>query len=268
MLAPAETFELQRKLLWVVPGMLVMAWGFALLGWGLRGAELWPVLAALGVLGWLVGAAGLWLSCFGVVTTWVASLVTLFGFAIPFAVMLIPAVVPGQQNDRLAMLVVALAHGVIVALCTVWHARRRQPPAQPGGTVTWFMCRVHLATRRIEGIRAGHHRPADAAGKASNRSLWWGGAASVASYPVLKMLFPESALLMFAVLFGNALALWLEVGVLSQWMAQAWRLACWQTPDAPVFVSDRLAWLEKERQQHWWGRWLRQRFALPRGVAA
>lgn len=266
MLAPAETFQIQRQLLWVVPGLLVMAWGFALLGWGLRGTECWAALAVLGVFGWVMGAAGLWLSCFGVATTWVASLITLFGFAIPFAVMLVPAVVPGQQHDRAAMLMVALAHAAAVLLSTVWHLRRLQRPAGPEGSVTWFMCRVHLATRRIEGVRAGQRREADTPGPGSNRSLWWGGAASVATYPLLKMLFPESGLLLFAVVFGNVLALWLEVGVLSRWMAQAWRLASWQAPGAPAFVTDRLGWLERERQQGWLGRLLRRRFPLPPGV--
>jgi len=79
----------------------------------------------------------------------------------------------------------------------------------------------------------------------------------------LKGLLGEGGLLLFAAIAGHGIALWFHVEVVSHWWAQAFELNAIQRKTGQRFFTNQLERLERERQSHWWGRFLRRIWPCP-----
>lgn len=223
------------------------------------GMALTCVLALLLPL-WLLAQAGIWLSVFGPITTMACIAVTVAGFTVPLAMAAVAMLVPGRDLDLTGMTLVAIFHGAILGGTTWFYLNAlRQLKSGPDGVLDWFLCRIHTARRRIEVVRIGQ-----ASGKASPAfSGALAGALSVTAYPVLQAWLPEQAVLIFCVCFTNGLALWLNVWIMSRWLAQAIALKAMEREQGQRYVTDRLEWLESERGRFRVGRWLRRLWPCP-----
>lgn len=257
MLTPSDTFKIQRGAAWFLPilsGISVVLMVAGARG-GLGSVSHWLLPVVL--ITWLLAQVSIWLSLYGSRTTLVAVVVMVSCFVLPFSLAMSPMLThPGDLSIMGASL---LLHLLVLMASTAWRLWQLRSPAVNGdGVLEWFMCRIHLDTRRIE-------RSIKASGGAGVSAAWV-GALSVASYPLLKSWVGDGGLQLFAVCFSHGLAGWLYVFVLSRWWAQAWRLRTIERREGALFVSDRLAWLEAQRQQSAWGRLLRRLWPLPPGL--
>lgn len=259
MLTPTETFEQQRAVRWLLPGLCWMA--VVLLagsGASLRGVLLWAGLLTVPAL--MLAEVCLWLSVFGTRATMTFTSLFALLFTLPLGVG--PAVMLTQVGDVFIMGAFAVVHVLLLVTSALWHlARWRRVDAAGIDVVDGLLSRVHLRRHRIESMR-----PEGAvAGHAGGGGAWM-GALSVLAYPVLSACLGESGFHLLLVCFGNAVAVWLNVFFLSRWWADAWHLRSIERRDGVLFVSDRLAWLEARRQQSAWGRFLRRCWPLPVGM--
>lgn len=257
MLTPSDTFKTLRGAAWFVP--ILSGISVVLMVTGARGG-LGPVsywLLPLVLITWLLAQVAIWLSLYGSRTTLVAVAVMVLCFTLPFSLAMSPMLT--YPGDLFIMGGTLVLHLLVLVVSTAWRLWQLRSPVGDGdGVLEWFMCRIHLGPCRIE-------RSIKVSGAAGVSGAWV-GALSVASYPLLKAWVGDGGLQLFAFCFSHGMAGWLYVSVLSRWWAQAWQVRAIEHREGVLFVSDRLAWLEAQRQQSAWGRLLRRLWPLPTGL--
>lgn len=261
MLTPAETFALQRKMHWVAPTlsavgtMLVLNILFPSFEW-----ESLTILA-VAVLTWLLTQHYIWLTVFDVKATLIASFVLVFFFTLPMSVAM---PIPWSNSFQLPWSAGSFFFQIAVLISlTLWRWRKLQrSDVSSGAVLVWHRCRVNLKSGLIEST---HGKDTESTSTMGSTSLWV-GAASVSAYPLLKGLLGEAGLLLFAVIAGHGIALWFHVEVVSHWWAQAFELQAIQRKTGQRFFTDQLERLERERQSHWWGRFLRRVWPCSLGI--
>lgn len=207
---------------------------------------------ALSLPGMAAGAGMAWLSVFGRRQAILGSLTAWCFFYLPLALAATLIAMPAEARPGAITLGIVGIQCLTLILATAWHGRRCPSPTAGDRVLSWPGIRLDLTRRTI-------HRDSPVASPGVG-----GAAAALASVPLYHALRPwlesEPGLASLA-LAMNLLCAGLTATTVARPLAQGWRLRAVERGRG-LFVSERLPELERLRQDHAVGRWLRQRIPL------
>lgn len=247
MMFPPDNFQpaAPRQYLWQL-GLAPALCALAVSG----GQAAMQIFFALSVPGILIGGAAAWLSVYGSRHAILGGLTIWLFVYLPLA-MALPLLtsVAGGQNPGGVALAVAGVQTLVLVAATAWYWWRSPLPSSGAKQVDWPGVRLDLAKRLIRRLEGPS-------------SLKLGGtAAALASVPLYQALRPyldTSSGFMALALAANLLFAGLAAVTVARPLAQGLRLRAIER-QAGRFVTEQLPELERLRQRHALGRWLRRR---------